>query len=104
MHPANPTQVASRVRKYALAKKQHWLVIQRALEAIAAYPYVGANALTLATTYIKHKHSMVRRAACTLLTRGPKHEVRNQMSKLMALPFLSAKPSKGGVVSLVLIV
>ncbi|MCW5953879.1 MAG: hypothetical protein KIT69_16640, partial [Propionibacteriaceae bacterium] len=83
MHPRDPKSVASRVRKFALVKKRHWVVIQRALECISAYPYLAKNALALAMEHVKNKHSMVRRAALALLTRGPKHEVRNQMNKLI---------------------
>lgn len=83
LHPSDPNGVASRIRKYALTNKQHWVVIQRALEAIAVYPYQPRFALNLAKRFLRHSHPLVRRAACVLLTRSAKHEVRNQLSTLI---------------------
>jgi hypothetical protein len=83
LHPSDPNGVASRIRTYALTNKRHWVVIQRALECITVYPYYGKYALTLADRFLRDVHPMVRRAACVLLTRGPKHEVRNRLNKLI---------------------
>lgn len=83
LHPSDPNGVASRIRTHALKNKQHWVVIQRALEAIAVYPYQPRFALKLAEKFLRHPHPMVRRAACVLLTRSPKHEVRKRLSALI---------------------
>lgn len=85
MHPRSPNAIASRVRRY-LTRKRHWVVIQKALEAIMTYPYRSKSAKTLAERFLKHMHPMVRRAACVLLTRSPKHQVRNRMAELIYYP------------------
>ncbi len=83
LHPDQPNVVASRVRRYALGRVRHWFVVQRALEAIFAYPYKPQNALTLARRYVAADHPMVRRAACVLLLKAPKHEVRTELGRLI---------------------
>ena len=50
------------------------------------YPYRPASAKTLSERFLKHTHPMVRRAACALLTRSPKHHVRNRMAELIYHP------------------
>lgn len=83
LHPSDPAGVASRIRKCALTNRRQWVVIQRALEAISVYPYHERNALKLADRFIQHRHPMVRRAACVLLTRSAKHELRNRLDSLI---------------------
>jgi len=83
LHPRDPKDVASRVRKYALARKRHWMVVQKGLEAVFAYPYNPENAERLAIRFLADQHPMVRRAACLLLLRGRKHIVRNQLNELI---------------------
>ncbi|MHB8954572.1 MAG: reverse transcriptase domain-containing protein [Pirellulaceae bacterium] len=83
LQPADPNGVGSRTRSYALANKEHWLVIQRALEVIAVYPYRPRSALSLAQKFLSHNHPMVRRAACVLLTRSPKDQVRKHLAQLI---------------------
>ena len=85
MHPRSPNAIASRVRQH-LTRKRHWVVIQKALEAIMTYPYRSEYAKTLAERFLKHMHPMVRRAACALLTRSPKHHVRDRMAELIYYP------------------
>ena len=50
------------------------------------YPYRPDPAKPLAERFLKHTHPMVRRAACALLTRSPKHHVRNRMAELIYHP------------------
>lgn len=83
LHPLKPRDIASRIRKYALSKKRDWFVVQRALEAMAVYPYQDSNALTIAKRYLRNDHPMVRRAAFLLLVRSPKHEVRERLDQLI---------------------
>lgn len=83
LHPSAPNSVASRVRSYALTNKADWLVVQRALEVIAVYPYQPRYALGQATKFLEHRHPMVRRAACVLLTRSPKDQLRKHLAKLI---------------------
>ena len=83
LHPSSPKDVASRVRKYALARKRHWMVYQKGLEAVFVYPYKPDNAETLANKFIADEHPMVRRAACLLLLRGRKHVVRERLNELI---------------------
>ena len=83
LHPRDPKDVASRVRKYALARKRHWMVAQKGLEAVFAYPYKPENAERLAIRFLANEHPMVRRAACLVLLRGRKHVVRNQLNELI---------------------
>lgn len=86
LHPAEPKYVASRIRKYALSKKRHWVVVQKALEAITTYPYTAGHAETIAEQYLKHNHPMVRRAACVLLVRSPDTHLRKRLSSLIYHP------------------
>lgn len=83
LHPKDPTAVASRIRKYALTKVGNWVVVQKALEAIAAYPYQPVHAASLADRHVSFNHPLVRRAACLLLLRGPKHHVRSRLRELV---------------------
>ena len=83
LHPQNPRDVASRIRKYALEKRRHWMVFQKGLEALFFYPYAPDNAERLAIKFFKEDHPLVRRAACLLLLRGRKHVVREQLSELI---------------------
>ena len=83
LQPSDASNVASRIRSQALTNKQHWLVIQRALEAISLYPYQNRHAFSLAKRYLEHRHPMVRRAACVLLVRGPKDRVRTTLDELI---------------------
>lgn len=83
LQPTDANNVASRVRSYALTNKEHWLVIQRALEVISVFPYQDRFALTLARKFLKHTHPMVRRAACVLLTRSPKDQLRKELAALI---------------------
>jgi hypothetical protein len=87
MHPENMKDVASRARKYGLNKGQHWYVTQKAVEVIAAYPYKADHAMRLAEKHLAaDSHPMVRRAACLLLVRGPKVEVRKKLTHLIYHP------------------
>jgi len=86
MHPVNSDSVASRVQKYALAKKQHWMVVQKAIEVVITFPYQQRSAKSIAEKYLIHEHPMVRRAACALLLRSPKGHARQRMSELIYHP------------------
>lgn len=83
LHPISPNGVASRIRTYALTNRRHWVVIQRALEAILVYPYRTPYALNIASTFLDHEHPMVRRAACVLLTRCLNVELRKGLNELI---------------------
>lgn len=83
LHPSNPNRVASRIRAYCLKNKQHWVVVQKAIEAIVVYPYQTRYSFTLSIKYLRHEHPMVRRAACVMLTRSPKHELRKRLNELI---------------------
>ena len=83
LQPTDPNTVASRVRSYALTNKKHWLVVQRALEVISVYPYKSQFALRLAKKFLEDTHPMVRRAACVLLTRSPKDQLRKELASLI---------------------
>lgn len=86
LHPIDPNSVASRIRSCGLKKKQHWVVVQKAIEAIAVYPYQPNYVLNISKKYLRHEHPMVRRAACMLLTRSSKHELRKHLSELVYHP------------------
>jgi hypothetical protein len=85
-HPINPGGIGSRIRAYAfganLKKNNHWFVIQKAIEALMSFPYQDIYIFRIAKHFIKHENTMVRRAAVTLLTRAPKHEVRSLLREL----------------------
>ncbi len=85
LHPEDSKTISSRVRRYALGqrlnKKSNWLVIQKAIEVIATYPYREDYAIKISLAYSKHEHPLVRRAAIMLLTRGNKKEVRKHLTK-----------------------
>ncbi len=83
LQPSDASKTASRVRRYALTKGRHWFVVQRALEAIFVYPYRADNAQKIADKYVVGNHPLVRRAACVLLLRSPKHHVRKRLSELI---------------------
>ncbi len=89
-HPDNPKSVSSRVREYALGsnlgKKSDWLVLQKALELIATFPYHERYISKICIHYSKHSHPMVRRAAVMLLPRSPKKEVRMHLVKFSCHP------------------
>jgi len=85
MHPRSPNAIAFRLRQH-LIRKRHWVVVQKAIEAIMTYPYRSESAKTLAERFLKHTHPMVRRASCALLTRSPKHHVRNRIADLIYHP------------------
>jgi len=86
LHPPRPNRVASRIRKYALPRKRHWMVVQKALEAMMTFPYKQVHAKTLAEHFLKHDHPMPRRAACVFLLRSPQHHVRKRLEQLMHHP------------------
>lgn len=52
LHPSNPSKVASRIKAYGLKNNQHWMVVQKAIEAIVVYPYQAKYALTLSKKYL----------------------------------------------------
>ncbi len=83
LHPVRPQSIASRVRAYALGqnlrKKSNWMVIQKALEVIAAYPYKERYITNICLHYSKHEHPMVRRAAIMLLPRALKKDARKYL-------------------------
>ena len=83
LHPCTPNVVASRIRKYAFIKKRDWFVVQKAVEALFAFPWKAKYAQSVAERCLKHRHFMVRCAACTLLLRSPKHHVRNRLGELI---------------------
>ena len=86
MHPTIPNPVASRIRSYAfgrnLRRKCHWLVAQKAVEAVLTFPYRDKFANGVADCLLRHDHPMVRRAACALLMRSPKDVVRKRLGEL----------------------
>lgn len=86
LHPSTLRSVASRVRAYALGqnlrKKSDWMVVQKALEVIAAYPYKDKYITNICRRYSKHEHPMVRRAAIMLLPRAPKKDARKYLVEL----------------------
>jgi len=86
MHPIDSSSVASQIRKYALGRKQHWMVIQKAIEAMMTFPYQQRWAKSIAEKHLIHEHPMVRRAACALLLRSPKTHVRKRISELIYHP------------------
>ena len=83
LHPSNPSKVASRIKAYGLKNNQHWVVVQKAIEAIVVYPYQAKYALTLSKKYLRYDHPMVRRAACVLLIRSPVHALRKNLEELI---------------------
>ncbi len=86
LHPKDPNSIASRIRSYGLKNKQHWVVVQKAIEAIVVYPYQPNYVLNISKKYLCHEHPMVRRAACMLLTRSSKHELRENLIELIYHP------------------
>lgn len=90
MHPRKPKTIGSRIRKYAfginLRKSSDWLVLQKGLEALLTFPYEDKYIQTISTRYLGHNHQLVRRAALTLLTRAPKHIVREKLVELIRHP------------------
>jgi len=86
LHPPDSTAVASRIRKYAFGRKRHWMVVQKALEAMMTFPYKPAYAKTLAERFLKYDHPMPRRAACVFLLRSPKHHARRRLQELIHHP------------------
>ena len=90
LHPANPERVSSRVRNYALGSnlnnKRDGLVIQKALELIAVFPYREEYVERISIRYSKHDNPMVKRASIMLLSRAPKSKVRKQLAMLSRHP------------------
>jgi len=86
LHPVKSNAVASRVREYALTRKHHWMVVQKAIEAIMTFPYQQRCVKSISERYLQHEHPMVRRAACALLLRSPKAHVRERLSELIYHP------------------
>lgn len=82
-HPRNPKPIASRIRGYGLATKRHWLVRQKALEAMATYPYRQDHAASVSKKYLSDGHFWVRRAACLLVLRADSTFVRSTFGRLV---------------------
>jgi len=85
-HPRRPRPIASRIRTYALGKKRHWLVRQKALEAMATYPYRRDHAASVSKQHLSDNHFWVRRAACLLALRADAKFVRGTFDKLVFHP------------------
>ncbi len=83
LHPSSPDKIASRIRAYGLTGRNDWIVIKNSLETIAVYPYRTDYSFRIAQKYLKHEHPYVRRAACVLLTRGPKDKLRKHLDGLI---------------------
>lgn len=83
LHPTDPKGVSSRIRKFAQKPKRDWVVLQKAIETIAVYPYRDNYSFSLANKFLKHDHPMVRRAACVLLVRSPKDKLKKRLNDLI---------------------
>lgn len=87
MHPKDAATIASRIRTFAfgsnLRRKRHWLVVQKAIEAIAAFPYHPKYVESIAVYFVQHEHPLVRRAACALLMRDIGKNVRKKLDNLI---------------------
>lgn len=86
LNPNNIMKVASKARKYALNRKQHWFIQQKGLEVISCYPYKSEYSEKLASDYLKNDDPMVRRAACVLALRGTKKYIRKTLNALIYHP------------------
>jgi len=91
LHPPKNivSNISSWTRKFAMGpslnKKSDWLVIQKAIELIAASPYNGKYINAISEHYCKHEHSFVRRAAVMILPRA-NCEVSKQLYALSRHP------------------
>jgi len=85
-HPREAKPIASRIRKYAFGRRRHWLVRQKALEAMATYPYRRDHAASVSEQHLSDNHFWVRRAACLLVLRAEARFVRRTFEKLMFHP------------------
>jgi hypothetical protein len=89
-HPIDTSGIGSRIRSYAfggnLRKNNDWFVIQKAIEALMTFPYQEKYISRVAQNFLRHENTMVRRAAVTLLTRAPKHEVRDYLRQMTRHP------------------
>lgn len=89
LHPNDSKNISSRVRKFAfgtnLRKFSHWLVIQKAIEVIAVYPYRDNHIPKISDTFSNHEHPLVRRAAIMLLPRS-NTEVRKRLNEYSRHP------------------
>ncbi len=91
LHPDRSSRsIASRVRACALGaklnKRSDWLVVQKALEVIAVYPYREKHITNICLHYAKHEHPMVRRAAIMLFPRAPNDEARKYLVQFSRHP------------------
>ncbi|MGP0630589.1 reverse transcriptase domain-containing protein [Nitrospina sp. 32_T5] len=83
LNPSNPNQISSRIRRFALVQRRDWIVVQKGLECIMAYPYRDDHSLSLANKFLRHEHPMVRRAACVLLSRSPREKLKVRLNDLI---------------------
>ncbi len=86
LHPRNPGGIASRVRKYALARKREWTVRQKAGETISVYPYREDHAASVSEGLLADPDPWVRRAGLVLAVRGPVQKVRSRVRELIYYP------------------
>ncbi|MBE3064253.1 MAG: RNA-directed DNA polymerase [Spirochaetes bacterium] len=86
LHPSEPMRIAARIRRYALTGRRHWVVTQKALEALTTYPYAPSRIKTVAEQFLGHDHPMVRRAACVLLVRSAVTHLRKRLASLIYHP------------------
>jgi hypothetical protein len=85
-HPRRPEPIASRIRTYAFGRRRNWLVRQKALEAMATYPYRRDHAASVSRQHLSDNHFWVRRAACLLALRADAEFVRGTFDKLVFHP------------------
>ena len=87
LHPLKGSSgLGGRIVKAVLRKKSHWLVKQKAAEALLSLPYRQDHAFANAKSLLEDENPFVRRAAALLLTRGPDQDVRNRISSLVYHP------------------
>jgi hypothetical protein len=87
LHPHEPgNKIWGRITRWALNVKRDWPIRQKACEALQTLPSTEAYCYSQALNCLNDEHPFVRRAACSLLTRGPVEQVRKKIDELLFHP------------------